>query len=229
MQNKIKSRDFSYNYYRQMLQRAKALNYEIYNLRDFVSKGSYSTRVLLLRHDVDKNPHSLAPMLAIEQELEVTSSVYLRVAGAEYNPWGYAISQELRNLESKGFEIGLHSNYLEFSSYLGLNPFQVLKMEINSLREFYDISSLSCHRDVNYVYNSLPHLNSNWEQIKKELDLDFHAYDESLFGNLAYINEGLDPHLCWRNSTPDEMLDQLRSFYLLTHNHWWYESIPFLS
>ena len=229
MRNDKQKVEFSYKYYRQILQKAKEMNYDIFNLRDFVSKGSYSSRVLLLRHDLDKNPHSLAPMLAIEQELQVRSSIYVRVAGADYNPWGYALTQELVKLESMGFEIGLHTNYLEFSSYQGLSPLQVLKMEINSLRQFYDVSSLSCHRDLNYVYNSLPHLESNWDQIKDEFDLAFHAYDKSLFGNLDYVNEGMDPHLCWRNSSPEEIMNQTKSFYLLTHNHWWYESIPFLS
>jgi hypothetical protein len=220
---------FTYAYYESFLLEAIERGYHIMALRDFVTNGSFSSKVLILRHDVDKNPHSLAPLIRIEERLKIRSSLYVRVCGAEYSFLGYSFMRDLASLERVGFEIGLHTNFLEFAHFLSLDPMQVLKMEVDSLRTFFDVVSFSCHRDLNYVVNSLPWVEENWNQIRKETDIAFQAYDKEIFGHLNYINEGLNPHLKWRSDSPETVIRRDESFYLLTHNHWWFEEIPFLS
>jgi hypothetical protein len=72
-------------------------------------------------------------------------------------------------------------------------------------------------------------LQNNWKLIRQATGLKYDAYDNSLFGKFIYINEGLNPHLTWRNNSPLDIIKQGKSLYLLTHNHWWYEKVPFLS
>jgi hypothetical protein len=136
---------------------------------------------------------------------------------------------DLQKLEKTGFEIGLHTNFLEFATYTKLDPLAVLSAEYDLLSSIYNIKGISCHRDINYQINSLPYLQDNWEKIKEVTGLEYEAYDENIFGNLVYVNEGLNPHLNWRNHTPLEIIRQKKSIYMNTHNHWWYDVIPFLS
>ena len=44
-----------------------------------------------------------------------------------------------------------------------------------------------------------------------------------------HVDEGLNPHLSWRDNSPMDIIREGKSLYLVTHNHWWYEKIPFLS
>lgn len=108
----------------------------------------------------------------------------------------------------KGFEIGFHTNFLEFATYTKLDPLSVLSSEYKLLSSIYSIKGVSCHRDINYQVNSLPYLQENWETIKEVTRLQYDAYDENIFGGLIYVNEGLNPHLNWRNYTPLEMISQ---------------------
>ncbi len=221
--------NFTYKAYSEILKAALDSGYKILCIRDFLKESSTSSKVLLLRHDIDKNPHSMYPLAETELELGVKSSIFVRVMGAEYNPFSYSVTTDLLELEKNEFEIGLHSNFLEFATNTNQNPVSILAAETKVLSSIYKIKGISCHRDINYVINSLPYLQSNWESIKQATGLEYDAYDNSLFEKLIYVNEGLNPHLAWRHDSPLDVIKQGKSLYLLTHNHWWYEKIPFLS
>jgi hypothetical protein len=221
--------NFTYKAYSEILKSALDSGYEILCIRDFLTKASIPTKVLLLRHDIDKNPYSMYPMAETEIQLGVKSSIFVRVMGAEYNPFSYQLTTDLLELERNNFEIGLHSNFLEFATITNQDPIKVLVAETALLSQTYKIKGISCHRDINYIINSLPYLQTNWELIKQETGLEYDAYDSSFFSRLIYVNEGLNPHLSWRNNSPLEIIKQGKSLYLLTHNHWWYDKIPFNS
>jgi hypothetical protein len=221
--------NFTYKAYAEILQAARDSDYLICNIRDFIKNGKSSSKTLVLRHDIDKNPNSLLRLAEVELKFGVTSSIFLRVAGAEYNPFSYQITRDLLYLEENGFDIGLHSNFLEFASLINLDPISVLENEVRSLKAFYKVIGISCHRDINYLVNSLPFLEKNWQKIKKITKLEYDAYDKILFSELVYVSESLKPHLTWSNNSPIDEIKNGNSVYLLTHNHWWYESIPYLS
>lgn len=220
---------FTYKAYSEILKTALDYGYEVLSIKDFLLKSNLPSKVLLLRHDIDKNPHSMYPLAEVELKIGVKSSIFVRVMGADYNPVSYSVTNDLMDLEKNGFEIGLHSNFLEFASNTNLDPITVLTTETQLLSSIYKIKGISCHRDINYVVNSLPYLQSNWQMIKNVTGLEYDAYDSSIFGSLTYVNEGLNPHLSWRNNSPMDLIKQGKPIYLLTHNHWWYDKIPFLS
>ena len=133
----------------------------------------------------------------------------------------------LVDAESNGHERGLHTNYVEFSKILNLNKNKILNNEINILKKFFDVKGIAPHRDLNYCYNSLPDIELNWDSIKSDNQIEYHAYDSKILNNTVYINEGFNPHLCWRLHKPEEIIPTGDSIYLLTHNHWWYDDYPF--
>jgi hypothetical protein len=220
---------FSLDYYGRILQSAQEHGYTAYTMEDFWHCERPPTHALVLRHDVDVRPHTLKQMLDVERKHRVRSTLYVRVAGAPYNFLDYSTYKVLKDAEAAGFRIGLHTNYLEFATINGRDPFRVLCAERAALVDHFDahVVSVAPHRDQNYVVNSLPHLEQNWEQIKLDIGFKFHAYDKQLLGAVEYVNEGWELHLKWRNKSPEDVIPTGKSFVMMTHSHWWYKDHPF--
>lgn len=221
-----KSREFSYDYLRELVKLAQRRGYEFMTLKEFYDAGCPNRGIFVLKHDIDAKPATLIPLLNVERELGITSTLYFRVTANEYNFLSYLVLPQAIQAHNEGFEVGLHTNFLEFALLNDLDPYQVLSSEITLMKQYIDIKSLSTHRDLNYVHNALPWIEKNWDKVKKDFNLDYQAYDPMFMNNTIYVNEGYSPHLCWRNSTPFEAISTGDSVYMLTHNHWWYEKHP---
>lgn len=217
---------FSLKYYKSIIQKAKDSGYKFVTLRDFYHLDCPNEKHFVLRHDLDLLPSSLAPMLEVERECEVRSSIFVRVTGP-YNPFDHKVFKILNDAEQDGFEIGLHTNFVEFAEINDRGYYEVLKSELRIIRAFFrDVDGISTHRDVNYMYNSLPFLEKNWEELKNDFKLYLHyqAYDKKILDNVLYVNEGLSPHLGWRDIIPEDAIETGKSICLLVHPHWWYKS-----
>lgn len=215
---------FSIAYYSKILELAKDQGYKAVTLNEFVRLGCPKIGHLIIRHDLDKSPITLKPVLDAERKVDIKSTTFVRVAGSEYNFLSYPCFKILKDAEADGFEIGLHSNFVEFSTIMNLDPILVLQNEVSILKSFFNVSGIATHRDINYMYNSLPVLESqfNWHILKDQLKLNYQAYSQDIMNSTQYVNEGLNPHLCWRSKAPEHYFSEKKSIYLLTHSHWWY-------
>ena len=222
-----KNNHFSLRYYRDIISEAKKTGYEFCTVSEFYQKGCPNKGHFILRHDIDLAPNSVQQMIDVENKEEVKATYYVRVFGSPYNPFDYNIFNCLKVAESQGHEIGLHTNPVEFAEINGIDPIDVVTAECNVLKSQFNITSLSTHRDLNYMYNSLPWLEENWKKIKSITRLECQAYESIIFENSVYVNEGLNPHICWRNHRPEDVIKSGESVYLLTHNHWWFDNHPF--
>lgn len=220
---------FSIEYYSKILKLAKDHGYNTVTLNEYVNLGYPKNGYFIIRHDLDKSPLTLKPVLDAERMFDVKSTTFVRVAGAEYNFLSYPCFKILRDAESDGFEIGLHSNFVEFSTLMNQDPVKVLQSEVSTLRSFFNVSGIATHRDINYMYNSLPMLGNqfNWHILKDNLRLNYQAYSKDIMNSTIYVNEGLNPHLCWRSQAPEYYFSEFKSIYLLTHSHWWYVNHAF--
>jgi peptidoglycan/xylan/chitin deacetylase (PgdA/CDA1 family) len=218
---------FSLAYYVEIISAAKAAGYRFSTLRDFVADGCPEEGVFILRHDLDARPQTLRQMLDAERASGVRSTIFVRVMANDYNALAYTVLPGLRAAEADGFEIGLHTNFVEYATIAGLDAMHVLATEVTMLRAFLDVVGVSCHRDLNYVHNSLPWLEEHWPDVKAALALQYQAYDRQILDRAVYVNEGVNPHLCWRDKRPEDIVPSGQSICLLTHNHWWYKSHPF--
>ena len=218
--------DFSLDSYRRIIEQALEKGYEFMTVSDFLAAGCPENNVFIMRHDFDKKPENCDIFINAERELNVRSTTYVRVANNDYNPFSYQVFSKMKLAESEGFEIGLHSNFVEFASINDCDIFELLKSEWIALSNFYRVSGMSCHRDMNYAFNSLPWVYENW-QLMESIGIKYQAYDKLLLNSVLYVNEGSDPHLCWRGLTPQEAIMTGKSICLLTHNHWWYQTHPF--
>lgn len=220
---------FSVDYYTKILSLARDAGYifpimsEYYNRRmDFQDK-----KVALLRHDVDSKPHRAKIFLESEEEAGVTSTTFLLVHDVNYNSLSVTNLRLFSDAESKGFEIGLHTNFVETSLLLGEEPDRVLESELNILRSYFNVRGVACHRNIDFMYNSLPYLVERWPAFKEKYVLGYQAYDPAFVTDMVFVNEGVNPHLGWRGQTPEDVISSGKSFCLSTHPHWWHRVHPF--
>tara|TARA_Y200000002_G_scaffold380776_1_gene393098 strand:- start:3877 stop:4686 length:810 start_codon:yes stop_codon:yes gene_type:complete len=218
---------FNLEYYDKFIKEAIDNGYSFMTLKEFFTKRPKNLKIFILRHDLDQKPHSLENMLNVERKYSVKSTIFVRPLTNEYNVYGYNTFKMLMNAQKEGYEIGLHTSFVEFSIINKLDRIKVLETELNILRNHFEISGIAPHRDLNYMYNSLPELEKNWSLIKNKFDLMYQGYDKLLFESLTYVNEGFNPHLCWRNITPEEAMKMKQSIYLNTHSHWWFKDQAF--
>jgi len=211
--------------YERIIQHALDRSYKFVTLNEFINLGCPGQQHFILRHDIDRSPTTLSPIIEVERYFRVHSTAYVRIAGAEYNPFGYSSMKVLREAVNSGTEIGLHTACFEYGQLTGHDPLQVLRGELAILREFFDVKGIAPHRDINYTYNSLPFIEQEWSNITK-LGIQYHAYEQRIIEATTYVNEGFNPHLCWRSLTPFEAMNG-KSIYMLTHPHWWFRVHPF--
>lgn len=218
---------FNMSYYNDIIEHALACGYKFVTLREFVRLDCPNSKHFIIRHDVDRLPTSLNPITDVERRLGIQSTIFIRIAGADYNPFGYAAMAAFKRAARAGAEIGLHTAFVEYARICELVPNTILAGELAALRTFFPVVGVATHRDINYMHNSLPHLEREWSVLRKDLCLEYQAYDKTIMDATTYVNEGFNPHLCWRSLTPHDAIDTGRSVYLLTHPHWWFKDHPF--
>ena len=170
---------FSVKAYKEIIENALENGYVFMTIKDFLKNGSPKEKVFILRHDFDKQPETCDIFIKAEREFNVRSTTYVRVANNDYNPFSYVVYPKLKKAEEEGFEIGLHSNFVEYSKFTGIPIEDVLTSEWNALSAFFNLEGMSCHRDINYAYNSLPWVEEN-ELLLKQIGIKYQAYDKKI-------------------------------------------------
>ncbi len=179
-------------------------------------------KILLHRIDVDKRIDRIPVLHEVQKELGIHATYFFQMH-ADYNVFFYDSYAVIRDLISNGAEIGVHSNFVEFAMYFDESPRSIIQREKRVLEAIFDIpiQGHACHRDLNYVYNSLPYMQ---EMGAAALGFRWEAYDKIFTSeNIEYVNEGFAPrHLGWGHLSPAEAILTGKNVCLLLHPHWWH-------
>jgi hypothetical protein len=224
-----KENGFSISYYSDVIKNAKSNGYTFMTMHELsVEKVDVkSNKICVLRHDLDDKPQRLMSMAECEEGIGAKSSIFVLVHTNKYNFLSYETLNLLLKLESKGFEIGLHTNFVEVSNICHIEKQKILANELSILRTYFHVTGIACHRNIDYMYNSLPFVEENWESLKEQNELGYQAYDKTLIRDLVFVNEGFLPHLGWRSRSPEDVINAGESFCLSTHPHWWHHKHAF--
>lgn len=217
---------FSFKYLEEIIDLAIDRGYKFSTLSNYHRLNTPRDGTFLLRLDLDLKPPCLKPFLELANRKGIPLTIFARVTGP-YNVFGYDCFPLLMLAEKRGHEIGLHTTPVEWAKINEVDIEHAFKSELQTLRQWFKVYGVAPHRDVNYIYNSLPWLKEHWQHLKSEYALEYHPYEECLETIPAYINEGLAPHLCWRSADPKSVISTGRSIHMLLHPHWWYERHPF--
>ena len=99
---------FTHEMYKDMLSRFLDMGYCFSFFEDATELLDSGDPFILLRHDIDFDLRHLVPLLEIEQQLGIRSTVFIQVRSEFYNPFCYPESQIIADLVSAGHRIGLH-------------------------------------------------------------------------------------------------------------------------
>jgi hypothetical protein len=192
--------------YRRTLEAARDAGYRIAALEDWVFGGHTDGRVLVVRHDVDQHPRSALTMAAIENELGVHSTWYLR--------WRTADRGVVRELRERGGSVGLHYETLSRlalaraisdaaqAESLVQEACALLRDEIRAFVEIHGpISSICAHGDTR-----IPAVrNSSLME-----DRDPRAFGVEFDANAAMRGRGLAHWLTDRSAADGRWADRVR-------------------
>lgn len=181
--------------------------------------------ILLLRCDVDERMDRVPVLLEVQKELNLVSTYFVHVHGS-YNIFSYDGYDTVKRIVASGSEVALHSNFVEFAALFGEEPGEVLRREKAMLEALcgQPVLGHACHRDMNYIYNSLPWIE---EQGVSRFGFEWQAYDPIFTSdNILYVNEALTPrHLGW-SIDPEQAAETGRNVCLFVHPHWWHRWFP---
>jgi len=101
--------EFTHSWYREFLDRIREAGYEPRRFCDPPEAGD-----LLLRHDVDLSLSAAVEMARIEADRGVSSTYFVLLTSALYNPLDGAQRERIRELASLGHEVALHFSTHEY-------------------------------------------------------------------------------------------------------------------
>lgn len=183
-------------------------------------------RTLLLRCDVDERLDRVPILLEAQRELGMKATYFIH-AHASYNAFSYDGYDIIKRIVASGSEVALHSNFVEFATLMGEEPGDVLRRERAMLEVICGRPVLghACHRDMNYIYNSLPWLVERGGV--QGFGFLWEAYDPMFTrDNILFINEALVPrHLGW-SIDPEQAAETGQNVCLFVHPHWWHKKYP---
>ena len=112
-------------------------------------------------------------------------------------------------------EIGLHTTPYEWGKLNKQKSNQILDAEVQVIKSFFNLKSISTHRDLNYTFNSLPWF-EKLVKIKKKYKLKYHAYDKNFFRKSNMLTRVLN-HICAGEIKVPKNVFQRRVIYMLLH------------
>ena len=190
--------------YRAVLERAQAAGYRTTTFRDFEPPGDEP--VLLLRHDLDHSIRSAAIIAELEADLGISSTYFVQVACDFYNLLSSESRQLIRGIAERGHEIGLH---YDAGRYLGAESEARLRLDVALLE---DIAGAP-------VVSASQHIPIDSGRVDVRAVVEQEAYEPRFTkAPMTYISDSL---MAWRQATPHDLLDERRSFQLLTHPMTW--------
>lgn len=212
--NSAWSNDFSYSYYRRLLQAIKA-NFQTYLFYEVpeVLMNCQGNPKLLLRHDVDLDLDKALAMAEIESELKISSYYSVMINCPFYTLNDRTSKSILQRIKKMGHEIGLHFDFNNHQNRNGYTDIASLTEEIDiSARVLEDIisskvHSISFHRPLKQFLKGPVLVSGRVNAYSAEL-MDWYLSDST--GN-------------WREGEPIPMLENPRKplLQLLIHPIWW--------
>lgn len=205
---------FTFQHYRQTLNRAKDLGYKFLQCRDFREISNHE-KVIILRHDIDFSLENALVFSKIEQDLGIASSYFVRLHSRRYNALdmkNYRIVQEIKRM---GHEIGLHHEP-DFAQFYTGDQHENLRNEISCFNTLFQtrIEGVSTHEPTRTAIQITEHNIGGFP-------LKYEAYFPCFVEGMKYISDSGNR---WREGCMSEwIIREEPKLCILTHPGWWYE------
>lgn len=173
-------RDFTLETYRKFLGCALEEGYALTSYEDYVTSDFTDKKVMVLRHDIDRQPENSLDVARIQYQLNVKGTYYFRMVPQSYQP---LIIEKIRDL---GHEIGYHYEDLAMQKGDLQNAIRAFEENLEKLKQFYPVKTICMHgsplskwdnRDIWNHYNY------------KDYGILAEPYFDTDFSKLLYITD----------------------------------------
>jgi hypothetical protein len=169
---------------------------------------------ILLRHDIDFSLKKALPLIRIEKQLDIRSTLFIRAHSCGYNPFdidNYAI---LTDLKQNGFEIALHYEPL-FMLLTREDPLILIKRA----RKFLEAAiGIPVYGLISHAPRLSPLLENINEQTLKNLGFLYNGAASLFTRESFYLS---DANRRWRRGCACRHIGEKRRITLLIHPGWW--------
>lgn len=205
--------EFTYKAYLKLINLLKENDYQFADYSNYLMFD----RCVILRHDIDYDPHRAIRMAELEKDAGVSSTYFVLVTSDFYNILSKESQTILQRLQDLGHKIGLHFDEKRYD-FLSKkwNPYKVIdliRQEAKVLDKVMGggmVTSVSMHRPS-----------------KNTLESDLHiegmanSYSDEFFKGFKYLS---DSRMRWRENAEEIIAsNEYGRIQLLTHPFWYFD------
>ena len=182
--------DFTLSKYRQLLLSLQQQGYQFLTFEQYISSvksstSRFSTKFVILRHDVDLKASNSLHIAQIEHELGVVSSFYFRVVPESNQP------DIIRAIADLGHEIGYHYEDMAIMNGEIDKAYVHFQEQLQYFRQFYPVRTICMHGAPTSQWDG----KDLWKKYDyRDLGIIGEPYFDVDFANIFYLT---DTGRCW--------------------------------
>jgi len=138
--------DFTLSKYKELLNFFKDKGYRFHSVSDYLEEDS-NPPLVILRHDVDRNPTKSLNIAELERDYDIKSTYYFRYP----HTFGKEIIEKISNL---GHEIGYHYEVLSKADGNYERAMRLFEKELKEFRKLSDIKTICMHGNPKSRYDN---------------------------------------------------------------------------
>jgi len=212
-------RDFTLKIYKELLTTIFDFGYIITPLENYLSDNNLGDKLMLFRHDVDRNPFNALNMAKLENELGIKASYYFRIVKESYD------ENIIKEVVKLGHEIGYHYEDLSLTKGNLEKAIKSFEENLNKFRQFYPVKTICMHGSPLSKWDNL----LLWEKYDyREFGIIGEPYFDINFNKVLYltdtgrrwngafvsIRDKVNTQFKYNFTTTDEMISALKKLEL---------------
>lgn len=172
--------DFTLDKYRELCQAIIESGYDVVTVRGYLENPDLSSKLAILRHDVDRKPSNALKMAQLERELGLSATYYFRKRRHTFK------LEVIRSIAQMGHEIGYHYEALVKARGDYEGAIRIFERELGEFRKIYNIETISMHGSPLSRYDN----RDLWRRYDfREFGIIGEAYLSIDYDKLAYLTD----------------------------------------
>lgn len=212
------SLSFSYEHYRNSIQRYLDANYNALRFTEYKNTLK-SSKTLILRHDIDKSTKKALEIAEIEATLGVVANYYVRLHSDYYNPFGFQSYDRIKQIIDLGHHVSLHSEALDIATVFQEDPIAVYEREVNIFEKIFNVTVRDYAPHQTHQSRNVETWDSFEDSIRKKFG-HRNVYEVYRDKTWKYLS---DSGGYWREGCFSQYVNKHDRVFVLTHPCFWFE------
>lgn len=229
--------DFTLDKYRELCQTIVESGYTVVTVRKYFEVLTPPSKLVILRHDVDRKPYHALRIAELERELGLSGTYYFRTGRHTFEP------VVIRNIVQAGHEVGYHYEALARARGNCKRAIRIFEEDLDDFRELCEVHTIAMHGSPLSKYDN----RDLWQKYDfKEFGIVGEVYLSIDYETVAYFTDtgrtwDSDAHNLrdrvekssnmLRVNTTDDLIDTIKQgsvdkCLIVVHPERWASSLP---